>query len=513
MSQVRDQRGNTGHTSSVATSVGILYRVSSDGQDEENQVPELESHCADRGYRINRRYTLHDKSAYHGEHEEDLAQVLEDVSKGIIKIVVIAHSSRIDRRDPDVAAFYHMLIKRAGGQLESVREPMFGKDDISGRVITMLAQWGNNEYSKTLAGHVRAGHDRIRANRPNGTGLLGRAPFGYEIQGEKFHKVLVPTTLGDRYVPEMFSRIISGESLATVARWLNAEGVPTSCKTNNRRQATQGTWTASTVRQIIRNTAYKGQMRDSNHDVVGTCKAMVSAAVFRQAAERLDKFPKRGPENIANKALLISHLFCATCKSPMYKVTGGAKHPYYRCSGKLAEDHKSCVMLRMDALDALVNQAMCADDTPIMELTLVEGKNYDDEIDLIGAQIKALDPLADDYAERHADLMAELQRLRDLDTTPDEWREEPTGETYGGQWAESDTAGRRALLKDITIYAGKNDLGEAYAVIEINRHGLIRTHIAGDPPGVPLLERPLPRRLSDRQFAAAAATWDSEADA
>ncbi len=494
----------------MATSVGILYRVSSDGQDEENQVPELEAHCDERGYRINRRYTLHDKSAYHGEHEEDLAQVLEDVSKGIIKIVVIAHSSRIDRRDPDIAAFYHMLIKRAGGQLESVREPMFGKDDISGRVLTMLAQWGNHEYSKSLSGHIRAGHNRVRANRANGTGLLGRAPFGYEIQGAKYHKVLVPTPLGLKYVPLMFSRIINGDSLATVARWLNDESVPTSCKTNNRRQATQGKWTASTVRAVIRNTAYKGQMRDSNHDVVGTCKAMVSASVFRQAAERLDKFPKRGPENIANKALLISHLFCVKCKSPMYKVTGGATVPYYRCSGKLAEDRKSCVMLRIPVLDDLVNEAMCADDTQIMTLTLVPGRNYDDELDMIKARIKALDPDSDDYDDDHAELMAERKRLRDLDATPDEWREEPTGETYGGKWAEaeSDTA-RRALLKDITVYAGKNERGEPYGTVEINRHGLIRRHDFGNLPSVPLLDRPHTRRLSDKQFAAAGAKWDN----
>ena len=151
-----------------------------------------------------------------------LAEILDDIRTGIITVLVLVHSSRIDRRDPDRAEYYHLSIRMAGGRIESVREPEFGKSDVSGRVITMLAQHANHEYSRALSGHVRAGHDRIRREG----GLFGRAPFGYEIQGERYRKTLVPTALGLKYVPEIFARVIRGESLATVAAWLNAEGVP-----------------------------------------------------------------------------------------------------------------------------------------------------------------------------------------------------------------------------------------------------------------------------------------------
>jgi DNA invertase Pin-like site-specific DNA recombinase len=434
--------------------VGILYRVSSDGQDEENQVPELERHCDDKGYRVNRRYPLHDKSAYHGEHETDLEEILEDIRKGIITVVVMVHSSRIDRRDPDVAEVYHLSIKAAGGRLESVREPLFGQSDISGRVVTMLAQYVNHEYSNTLSGHIRAGHNRVRANRANGTGLLGRAPFGYEIEGVKYHKVLVPTALGLKYVPEIFNRIIAGDSLATVARWLNSESVSTGCKIGRTKQPVKG-WTASTVGQIVHNTVYKGQMRDSNHDLVGTCKGIVTAATFRQAADRLDKFPKRGPQ-AAFPNLCTSRLFCDNCTSPMYKVTSGSGIQYYRCSGKLAPNAKPCgVMVRIDQLDAWVEAYMSDDDEMMFEWTLMPGENYDDEMDLINAKIDALDKDADDYEERWAELRAEYKRLKALDCTPDEWREVPTGETYGDKWKAfdraGDLAGKRKMLEDFRI--------------------------------------------------------------
>jgi DNA invertase Pin-like site-specific DNA recombinase len=448
MGQVRDQGRSARDTRGVATSAGILVRVSSDGQDEANQVPELEDYCYDQNYRINKRYNVHDRSAYHGEHEAWLDEALDDIRTGVISVLVIVHSSRLDRRDPDVAEFYHLSIRQAGGRIESVREPMFGKSDISGRVVTMLAQDANHSYSRTLSGHVRASHNRIRTNRATGKGLLGRAPFGYEIQGDKYSKILVPTPLGRKYIPEMFDRIICGESLATVAAWLNSENVPTGTTKGRDRNhvAVPGktpVWTASTVNQIIRNSVYKGQMRDSDHDFVGTCEAIVSVSAFEQAGKRLDAKPKRGPQNNANRAMLTSVLFCE-CGSPMYRVKTGAAFPYYRCAGKVTG--KSCIMLRMSTVDNAVDAILSSNPEPIMKMTLVEGRNYDGEIDLIKAQIKALDIDAPDYDERYAALMAERARLKDLDTTPDTWALRPTGQTWGGLWDGLESAERSRWL-------------------------------------------------------------------
>src|SRR6516165_1581736 len=79
MGQVRDQGTSASDTEGVATSAGILVRVSSDGQDEQNQLPEIESYCYEQNYRINKRYDLHDKSGYHGAHEPALQEVLDDI--------------------------------------------------------------------------------------------------------------------------------------------------------------------------------------------------------------------------------------------------------------------------------------------------------------------------------------------------------------------------------------------------------------------------------------------------
>ena len=451
MSKVRDLSGTARDTDGMATSAGILLRVSSDGQDEENQRPELDAYCYEHSYRVNREYQAHDLSAYHGEHEEWLEQVLADIRVGYIQVLVVVHSSRLDRRDPDVAEFYHLLVRQAGGRIESVREPQFGKSDIAGRVITMLAQYSNHDYSKTLSGNVRAGHDRIRRNREaNGVGLFGRAPFGYEIQGEKYSKILVPSPLGVKYVPQMFDRIIRGESLATVAAWLNAEGVPTGTSKPQARYSGQvPRWHPATVSAVIRNTVYKGQMRKDKHlnngDYFGRCESLVSAAIWRAANARLDSAPtRRGPVNNEKRATLASLLFCEHCGSAMYRSTSGPTRVYYRCAGKVTGT--SCFMVRLAVIDAAVDAAMTGNAKRIMRRELIPGRNYDDDIDAIRAQVRSLDIDAPDYDERHAALMTELRRLRDLDTTPDRWELRPTSETWGGRWTGLSAAERGAWL-------------------------------------------------------------------
>ena len=454
MGRVRDQGRPGRDTKDVATSAGIWVRVSGSSQDEANQLPRLERHCYDQNYRVNKRYTLPDTTAYHGDHQPELDELLEDIRTGVIKVVVCRHSDRLDRRGPKYALPFLWAVTEAGGRVECLDEPQFGNDDDLGGMFTYMSIVKNHKESADKASRVRDSHNRIRVNRANGTGLLGRAPFGYDIEGSKYEKVLVPNKLGLEYVPEIFARIIDGESLATVAKWLNAEGVPTGTKfardknhrpirDENGDPGKAPTWSASTVAQIIRNTAYKGQLRDSNHELAGPCEAIVSVQIWEAAGKRLDAAPKRGPQDNANRAMLASVLFCE-CGSPMYRVKTAAILPYYRCAGKVTE--KSCLMIRLSVVDEAVNEIMSANPEPVMKMTLVEGKNYDQELDLVKAQIKALDLDDPDYDERYASLMAERSRLKDLDTTPDTWEPRPTGQTWGGLWDDLEPAERSRWL-------------------------------------------------------------------
>ena len=55
------------------------FRVSSDGQSEDNQVSEVDKHCRERGYDVVKTFTLHDVSASKGEQQAALDEALEDI--------------------------------------------------------------------------------------------------------------------------------------------------------------------------------------------------------------------------------------------------------------------------------------------------------------------------------------------------------------------------------------------------------------------------------------------------
>jgi len=64
--------------------------------------------------------------------------------------------------------------------------------------------------------------------------------------------MIVPTDDGRTYVPAIFARAVRGESLNTIARWLDSEGV---------RPVSGSQWWAKTLADMIRNPVYIGHRR------------------------------------------------------------------------------------------------------------------------------------------------------------------------------------------------------------------------------------------------------------
>jgi site-specific DNA recombinase len=155
--------------------------VSSGGQGEANQGPDVEQHCQAHGYSVARRYVLNDKSASKGEQQATLDEMLEDMREGTIEVLVCWHSDRLERRGPE--ALFRLLrqVRDAGGRIESTQEPLFGTGDMSGEAVTALGAVIAHQKSVHLAEQMKLAHKRIKANG----GVPNRAPWGFMIEGEK----------------------------------------------------------------------------------------------------------------------------------------------------------------------------------------------------------------------------------------------------------------------------------------------------------------------------------------
>ena len=111
---------------------------------------------------------------------------------------------------------------------------------------------------------------------------VGRNPFGYAIEGDRYRKTLVPAATAD-YAPAVYARATKGDSLQKIADWLTAEGVE--IETGN------AVWNAGTVKQILSNATYSGTHTRTcvecggSHDI--TVPARADMATQRRAADAL----------------------------------------------------------------------------------------------------------------------------------------------------------------------------------------------------------------------------------
>lgn len=466
--------------------VGAWVRVSSGGRDEENQVPDVERHCTDRGYTIAKWYTLNDKSASKGEQQTMLDEMLADMRLGVIKILVCWHSDRVERRGPEWVFRLLRQIREADGHIESVREPLFGTADLSGETLTAFGAVVSHQYSVHLAEQVGIAHARIRAN---GGLTPGGIPWGYEVTGPKYGKTLIPTDLCRKYVPQVFQRCIDGDSCLIIAEWLDSEGVPTT---------RGGLWNERSVWQMIKNMTYAGRRQDEgpkrpdgkptrkNRRTVMKCEAVVSMDVWRRANDALRKRPARSPgaRSLTPEGKpLLANLKCARCDdSPMYRI----KY-YYRCFGR-GTRRKGCGnMIRLERLDEMVRVRMLAwHDQQHTIRTWVEGEDWEADIESIAQDIHELDPRSPDYRARHAELMAQLEDYESRPVIEGYWDEIDTGMTKGQYFYDLSPEGRREYLKSLDIRAEKLECcGGIRVVIDGREDAVHKTGCTVAPPKTP----------------------------
>lgn len=454
---------------------GIWLRVSSGGQDEVNQRPEVLKHCTARGYRIGQMYELNEKSASKGEQQAKLDEMLADMRDGTIKVLVCWHSDRLERRGPEYVFRLLAHVRDAGGRIESTKEPLFGSTDMSGDAMTALGSVIAHQYSVHLAEQVKVSHDRIRANGAVGP---GGTPWGIAIVGQKYEKEYVPTDLCRRYVPDIFERCIAGESCRAIAEWLDSEGVPPKRGTK---------WHEGSVRKILHNRVYAGRRLNLDGQTIHRCEAVVSADVFDRANQVLKTRPKRGPVKKDNRPML-AHLKCARCAdSPMFRIRlrsrNGRYYWYYRCTGR-GPQRKGCGnMVAFEQTETIIAARVFLTSTePYRTRAWVAGSNWDVEISDVMQDIRELsqtaDPLSEEFDTRMTELKATLADYRKRETVPGHWVYTDIGMTVGEHFYGLDAAGKREYLKTRDIRVEKATPAEPGAT-----HG-VRVVIDGEEHGV-----------------------------
>lgn len=445
-------------TITTAEQAGVWLRVSTKMQDEAAQEPDLLAWCADHGYDIRERYTVHGKSAYHGKQDEYLNRAIADMAAGKIAVLVVWASDRIERRGAYNAFDLARRVREAGGRIEYVKDAYLNDANDMSDVMLALAATRDHQESKRKSERIKAQQESLRA----GKHLVGRAPFGYTVAGDKYAKRLVPAEELRDFARGIFESVAAGTSLADVALWLDAAGV---------RPAGGGQWHAGRVAAVIRNPTYKGQRREQDPatkrygKLLHECPEVVDGDLWRRANDNLNSRPGRG-RRMADQdhapSLLSGVLRCPACGGPMYRLFSNGQ-PMYRCAGKGAVRRSECKnLVSCAAVDACVESVIAEWDRQVMRAVRIPGHDYSAELEQVRDALRDLADAGlseDDEDARRAELRAERRRLEALPAVPARTELQPTGETYAQQWDRLDGPQRTAWLRErgVVAYAAKTD--------------------------------------------------------
>lgn len=272
----------------------------------------------ERGWIITEEYVDNSISAYSKTVKRPSYERLrKDYAAGAFEAIVCWDLDRLTRQPRQLEDWIDASEER-GLQLVTAN----GECDLAttGGVLFagIKAQVARSEMKQKSVRQQAALAQRADHGRPP----LGRPAFGYLSNG-KANEAEAP------YVLDIFTRFTAGESLLSIAGWLNERQVPS--RQQGRGGAARKGWWPATVRHILSNPRYAGRVVYRGQVVEGkaaTWDVLVEPELWA-AAERILTDPRRLSNRTGThrKHLGAGLYLCGRCGQRMQSHSGDA----YRC--------------------------------------------------------------------------------------------------------------------------------------------------------------------------------------
>lgn len=288
-------------------------------------------------------------------------RMMDDIYAGNVNCVIVKDLSRFCRNASEGGRYLDDVFVRLRVRFIALNN---GLDTVSGNMnaATQLISVGvtnviNESVAATTSVNVRG---TLNMNRKQGKFIGSFASYGYLKDPEDHHKLIVDEETAP-VVRMIFDKFIAGTSIIGIAKELNAMGIPNPSaykkqKGYNYRHPAgaqnDGLWPDSSVRRILKNEMYIGNMIQGKNTTVsykihqcravpsedwikvnGTHEGIVDSDTFEKAQSLLGRHIRKPPSQ--NQVhLLAGFVRCAKCGRIMSRKTNrhayGTYH-YYRC--------------------------------------------------------------------------------------------------------------------------------------------------------------------------------------
>lgn len=463
------------------TRVAIYCRISDDREGAGLGVARQEADCralAERlGWSVVEVYTDNDISAYSGKTRPDYERLLTDVEAGAVDALIAWHADRLHRSPKELERFID-LAEKTGLRVQTVQAGSVDLSTPSGRMVARMLGAAARYESEHKAARIRAKVDELAAAGSIYGG--GPRPFGYTriYSGEGTRRKIERDEINPAeaaIVKECARRVLAGDPLRSVLRWLHAEGITTS---------TGRPWSQQALRIMLMSGRIAG-LREHRRQVVG--KAVWDPIITTEEHEQLRAMlaaNRRAPGSKVRLHYLSGFVYCSDCgeKNVKMRVCPQAGKLKYKCM----TDNGGCNgrVIGLADLEGLIGSLMVetlADPRTLRELAAREADTSDasaalleriesDERRLAMLQASLDDGDEDELPEviasvrtirrRITEARAELARLASL---PAPARVSSLSD-LAGRWDQLDLDQRQQLLglfvERILIHPAKRGLGK-----------------------------------------------------
>jgi DNA invertase Pin-like site-specific DNA recombinase len=313
-------------------SAAIYARQSIDhDQGIADQMADCRALAEREGWTIGAEYVDNDVSASKGKPRPGYIAMLADIAAGKRDGLIFTHNTRLHRSTRELDDF----IGAVGDlPIRSVRAGTYDLTTANGRYMArqlgLLAQFETDLLGERLA---RRFLQNATEGKPH-----GRPAYGWRrLDGRD-----IADPVEAPVVREIVARLLAGESVSSIAAWLNSSGIVP--PRHGKKDAGDG-WTRSTVRQIALRPSNAG-LRVHRGQVVGMSQAesLISEADHKRVVVLI-----RDPNRQSRKGNRPTHLLsglavCDLCEQPVErqglndKRPGRNRIPIYLCRDCLPED-------------------------------------------------------------------------------------------------------------------------------------------------------------------------------
>ena len=369
----------------------IYARISSDQEGTalgvKRQLEDCRKLAAAEGWAVAEEYTDNDISAFSGKRRPRYEDMLQDLRDGLRDAVIVYHQDRLTRRPIELEQFVEVI---EAAKVQHVRfvagspvDALNGDGLTMARVMSAIAA----DESRSKSRRIKRKLDEVAASgRPHGG---SRRPFGFENDRETHRPDEAEV------VRTVTARFLAGESLRSLALWMEAEGITT---------VFDKPWRTTTIRDMLVSPRMAG-LRQHRGEVIGQASwEPIISPRDRDKVIALLEQKKTSGRRAPRSYLLTGMLRCGRCGHTLFS-SRRVNSRRYVCKG--GPDHRGCGRLTVvaDPVEQLVATAVLYRlDTPEMG-DVIAGRAAQDEratalAEALAQDTAQLEELAEAYAAK-----------------------------------------------------------------------------------------------------------------